>query len=140
MGSLDVQVQLQVTYYPLGCTGYIVDKMGGWTRGILWYLISYYIPVRHANIVPGFGIPPMHGDYEAQRHWMEITLHLPFREWYTYDLQYWGVDYPPLTAYASWVCGWLYALFHACPGTHSPLHLELIKLTPRGSLWTRPEV
>lgn len=47
----------------------------------------------------------MFGDYEAQRHWMELTTHLPFREWYTYDLQYWGLDYPPLTAYVSWLCG-----------------------------------
>ncbi|KAG6820725.1 hypothetical protein H0H93_012778 [Arthromyces matolae] len=53
----------------------------------------------------GMGTPPMYGDYEAQRHWMELTLHLPFRQWYTYDLQYWGLDYPPLTAYVSWVCG-----------------------------------
>ncbi|EJD50390.1 glucosyltransferase [Auricularia subglabra TFB-10046 SS5] len=53
----------------------------------------------------GFNSPPMHGDYEAQRHWMELTLHLPMRQWYTYDLQYWGLDYPPLTAYVSWICG-----------------------------------
>ncbi|KAH0586179.1 hypothetical protein H2248_007440 [Termitomyces sp. 'cryptogamus'] len=53
----------------------------------------------------GKGTPPMYGDYEAQRHWMELTLHLPFRQWYTYDLQYWGLDYPPLTAYVSWLCG-----------------------------------
>lgn len=38
------------------------------------------------------------GDYEAQRHWMEITLHLPLKEWYYHDLEYWGLDYPPLTA------------------------------------------
>jgi alpha-1,3-glucosyltransferase len=53
----------------------------------------------------GQGTPPMFGDYEAQRHWMELTIHLPFRQWYTYDLPYWGLDYPPLTAYVSWVCG-----------------------------------
>ncbi|TFK64631.1 hypothetical protein BDN72DRAFT_846397 [Pluteus cervinus] len=53
----------------------------------------------------GKSTPPMYGDYEAQRHWMELTLHLPFRQWYTYDLQYWGLDYPPLTAYVSWICG-----------------------------------
>jgi len=47
----------------------------------------------------------MFGDYEAQRHWMELTNHLPLRQWYTYDLQYWGLDYPPLTAYHSWLCG-----------------------------------
>ncbi|OSX59916.1 glycosyltransferase family 57 protein [Postia placenta MAD-698-R-SB12] len=53
----------------------------------------------------GQGTPPMYGDYEAQRHWMELTIHLPVREWYKYDLQYWGLDYPPLTAYVSWLCG-----------------------------------
>lgn len=55
----------------------------------------------------GNGTPPMYGDYEAQRHWMELTIHLPFSQWYTYDLPYWGLDYPPLTAYVSWICGWL---------------------------------
>jgi alpha-1,3-glucosyltransferase len=47
------------------------------------------------------------GDYEAQRHWMELTYHLPLHEWYHYDLEYWGLDYPPLTAYVSYVCGYL---------------------------------
>ncbi|KAH0832368.1 glycosyltransferase family 57 protein [Lanmaoa asiatica] len=37
--------------------------------------------------------------------WMELTIHLPVQQWYRYDLQYWGLDYPPLTAYASWICG-----------------------------------
>lgn len=46
------------------------------------------------------------GDYEAQRHWMELTLHLPMGDWYWYDLEYWGLDYPPLTAYISWICGY----------------------------------
>ena len=49
----------------------------------------------------GQGAPPMHGDMEAQRHWMEVTLGTPLREWYAHtprnDLQYWGLDYPPLT-------------------------------------------
>lgn len=49
----------------------------------------------------------MYGDYEAQRHWLEITYHLPVRQWYTYDLPYWGLDYPPLTAYVSWICGYV---------------------------------
>ncbi|KAJ5594416.1 CAZyme family GT57 [Penicillium hispanicum] len=53
----------------------------------------------------GFQVPPMHGDFEAQRHWMEITTHLPMAKWYLYDLQYWGLDYPPLTAYHSWLFG-----------------------------------
>ncbi|QPG97386.1 hypothetical protein C2857_006240 [Epichloe festucae Fl1] len=53
----------------------------------------------------GFQRPPMFGDYEAQRHWMEITTHLPISQWYFHDLQWWGLDYPPLTAYHSWVMG-----------------------------------
>ncbi|KAF5304561.1 hypothetical protein FQA39_LY09612 [Lamprigera yunnana] len=57
----------------------------------------------------GQGKPPMFGDYEAQRHWMEITVNLPTSEWYhnttRNDLQYWGLDYPPLTAYHSYLCG-----------------------------------
>ncbi|KAE8349392.1 ALG6, ALG8 glycosyltransferase family-domain-containing protein [Aspergillus coremiiformis] len=59
----------------------------------------------------GFQVPPMHGDFEAQRHWMEITIHLPMSKWYTYDLQYWGLDYPPLTAYHSWFLGKIGTLF-----------------------------
>ncbi|KAL7510900.1 hypothetical protein ACHAXN_007727 [Cyclotella atomus] len=47
------------------------------------------------------------GDYEAQRHWMELTYHLPLSEWYYYDLSYWGLDYPPLTAYVSWFFGYI---------------------------------
>ncbi|KAI8373722.1 glycosyl transferase [Blakeslea trispora] len=53
----------------------------------------------------GYNTPPMYGDYEAQRHWMEITIHLPTSKWYRYDTQWWGLDYPPLTAYHSWLCG-----------------------------------
>ncbi|KAJ4287953.1 Glucosyltransferase-like protein [Kalmusia sp. IMI 367209] len=53
----------------------------------------------------GFESPPMHGDFEAQRHWMEITQHLPISQWYFYDLGWWGLDYPPLTAYHSWLLG-----------------------------------
>lgn len=53
--------------------------------------------------------PPMFGDFEAQRHWQEITVNLPIRDWYENttdnDLMYWGLDYPPLTAYHSWLVG-----------------------------------
>src|SRR3569833_80796 len=47
----------------------------------------------------------MFGDYEAQRHWMEITTQLPISQWYFHDLLWWGLDYPPLTAYHSWLLG-----------------------------------
>ncbi|KAL8597872.1 hypothetical protein ACOMHN_061405 [Nucella lapillus] len=57
----------------------------------------------------GFNKPPMFGDFEAQRHWMEITVNLPPSQWYKNstdnDLLYWGLDYPPLTAYHSYLCG-----------------------------------
>ncbi|KAH7124160.1 ALG6, ALG8 glycosyltransferase family-domain-containing protein [Dendryphion nanum] len=53
----------------------------------------------------GFQSPPMHGDFEAQRHWMEITTQLPVSQWYFHDLEWWGLDYPPLTAYHSWFLG-----------------------------------
>ncbi|XP_015127101.1 probable dolichyl pyrophosphate Man9GlcNAc2 alpha-1,3-glucosyltransferase [Diachasma alloeum] len=57
----------------------------------------------------GAGKPPMYGDYEAQRHWQEITLNVPLGQWYRNttdnDLQYWGLDYPPLTAYHSLLLG-----------------------------------
>ena len=53
--------------------------------------------------------PPMYGDYEAQRHWMEVTVNLDVKQWYSNtsdnDLLYWGLDYPPLTAYHSFVNG-----------------------------------
>jgi hypothetical protein len=67
--------------------------------------------------VSGFGYSGMGGgsgrgiggDYEAQRHWMELTVHLDPQMWYINstqnDLQYWGLDYPPLTAYVSWGFG-----------------------------------
>uniref|UniRef100_A0A3P8NBS1 Alpha-1,3-glucosyltransferase n=1 Tax=Astatotilapia calliptera TaxID=8154 RepID=A0A3P8NBS1_ASTCA len=63
------------------------------------------------NSYSGAGKPPMFGDYEAQRHWQEVTYNLPIQEWYfnttNNDLNYWGLDYPPLTAYHSWICAYL---------------------------------
>lgn len=57
----------------------------------------------------GMDNPPRFGDYEAQRHWMEITVHCGVGEWYhntsSNDLDYWGLDYPPLTAYHSLLLG-----------------------------------
>lgn len=52
---------------------------------------------------------PMFGDFEAQRHWQEVTVNLPIKDWYENttdnDLLYWGLDYPPLTAYHSFILG-----------------------------------
>lgn len=53
--------------------------------------------------------PPQYGDYEAQRHWMEISLHLAPADWYVNttqnNLSHWGLDYPPLSAYLSFLFG-----------------------------------
>ncbi|BGP51755.1 Glucosyltransferase-like protein [Rhodotorula kratochvilovae] len=74
----------------------------------------------------GLANPPLRGDFEAQRHWLALTSsllsHLPFlhappapssavavppSRWYFHDLPYWGLDYPPLTAYHSLLLGFL---------------------------------
>lgn len=64
----------------------------------------------------GAGNPPKYGDFEAQRHWMEITLNLPVKEWYrnstSNNISYWGLDYPPLTAYQSYFHGLFLRFFH----------------------------
>ncbi|ETO11761.1 dolichyl pyrophosphate Man9GlcNAc2 alpha-1,3-glucosyltransferase [Reticulomyxa filosa] len=51
----------------------------------------------------GMHKPPMYGDFEAQRHWMEITS--GNKNSSANDLMYWGLDYPPLSAYHSYICG-----------------------------------
>ncbi|KAG2174918.1 hypothetical protein INT43_005980 [Umbelopsis isabellina] len=87
-----------------------VGTIGCCVESVFWY--AFENPGRIVSIIvlsivlsSGFQTPPLFGDYEAQRHWMEITVHLPISKWYRYDLQWWGLDYPPLTAYHSWVCG-----------------------------------
>lgn len=71
----------------------------------------------------GEGTPPMYGDYEAQRHWMEITTNLPIDKWYhnstDNNLEYWGLDYPPLTAYHMYFCGLIARLIN---GNFTKLH------------------
>ncbi|XP_042475186.1 probable dolichyl pyrophosphate Man9GlcNAc2 alpha-1,3-glucosyltransferase [Macadamia integrifolia] len=88
----------------------------------------------------GAGDPPKYGDYEAQRHWMEITLNTATREWYrnstTNDLHYWGLDYPPLTAYQSYIHALFLNYFHpdsvalfTSRGHESPLGKLLMRWT-----------
>lgn len=58
---------------------------------------------------------PVYGDYEAQRHWKQLTINLPINKWYTHvehqkgdALQknpYWNLDYPPLTAFHEYFLG-----------------------------------
>lgn len=68
----------------------------------------------------GAETPPVRGDLEAQRHWIALTasslsspilapsksiISVPISEWYFHDHTYWGLDYPPLTAYHSLLLG-----------------------------------
>lgn len=84
--------------------------------------------------------PPMYGDYEAQRHWQEITLNLPISQWYINttdnDLQYWGLDYPPLTAYHSFLLGYIantvdpsFVRLHESRGIETVAHKHFMRLT-----------
>ncbi len=81
-----------------------IIQVGGWSLGVLRqvFLASFI-----SELIRFLGLqkPPMYGDYEAQRHWMEITTKLPISQWYFHDLEWWGLDYPPLTAYHSWLLG-----------------------------------
>lgn len=86
----------------------------------------------------GAGNPPRYGDYEAQRHWMEITVHTPLKEWYRNttdnDLSYWGLDYPPLTAYQSYTHG---LALQALDPQSVALHTSRGYETPRSKLLMR---
>lgn len=77
-----------------------------WLGSLLSILIRWLVSLYPHS---GQSKPPMYGDYEAQRHWMEITMHVPVNDWYrntsNNDLLYWGLDYPPLTAYHSYING-----------------------------------
>jgi len=88
----------------------------------------------------GQGKPPMFGDYEAQRHWQEVTVNIPLESWYSNttdnDLLYWGLDYPPLTAYHSLVMGRVaasinssYTALHASRGMETQAHKLLMRIS-----------
>ncbi|KAK8818248.1 dolichyl pyrophosphate Man9GlcNAc2 alpha-1,3-glucosyltransferase [Blastocystis sp. ATCC 50177/Nand II] len=78
----------------------------------VWVLVALSLAFRYClslNPFSGKNTPPMFGDMEAQRHWMEITVNLPLYDWYRNttenDLMYWGLDYPPLTAFHEYCMG-----------------------------------
>ncbi|KAM3875955.1 dolichyl pyrophosphate Man9GlcNAc2 alpha-1,3-glucosyltransferase [Diretmus argenteus] len=92
------------------------------------------------NSYSGAGKPSMFGDYEAQRHWQEVTYNLPVQEWYVNttdnDLNYWGLDYPPLTAYHSLLCAHVAKLInpewvelHKSRGYETPAHKLFMRAT-----------
>ncbi|XP_048207425.1 dolichyl pyrophosphate Man9GlcNAc2 alpha-1,3-glucosyltransferase isoform X3 [Perognathus longimembris pacificus] len=92
------------------------------------------------NSYSGAGKPPMFGDYEAQRHWQEVTYNLPIKQWYfnssDNNLQYWGLDYPPLTAYHSFLCAYVakfinpdWIALHVSRGYESQEHKLFMRTT-----------
>jgi alpha-1,3-glucosyltransferase len=93
------------------------DKKTVTTRNNAFFAISlivtvallYRVIVATTQPYSGYATPPRFGDFEAQRHWMEITVNTPVMGWYknttNNDLEYWGLDYPPLTAFHSYACG-----------------------------------
>lgn len=78
------------------------------------------------------------GDYECQRHWMSVTTNNPSNEWYhsTYKINrtHWPLDYPPLSAHHSYLCGrvsqWLW------PSSMTPL-TSIGYYTPQHKLFMR---
>ena len=58
-----------------------------------------------------------HGDYQAHRKWSSYWS-LPASLWYTYELDYWGADYPPL-------CMYLHAAIGRFTGFIDPVQTDL---------------
>ncbi|XP_012662643.1 dolichyl pyrophosphate Man9GlcNAc2 alpha-1,3-glucosyltransferase [Otolemur garnettii] len=112
-----------------------------------WYLMTVVVLIGltvrwtvSLNSYSGAGKPPMFGDYEAQRHWQEITFNLPIKQWYfnssDNNLLYWGLDYPPLTAYHSLLCAYVarfinpdWIALHASRGYESQAHKLFMRTT-----------
>ena len=81
---------------------------------ILITFFIHFISLMIKLLVGRFGYsgeksPPKFGDFEAQRHWMELTIYLPAADWYTdsrYNKKdYWPLDYPPMSGYHSYILG-----------------------------------
>jgi len=120
------------------------ESGSGSLRGFTLVAVSVCVVLRWAVALgahSGQGRPPLFGDYEAQRHWQEITLHLPLPEWYrntsANDLSYWGLDYPPLTAYHSWAMG---VAAHRLNASFVALHASRGEESERHRLFMRASV
>eukprot|EP01134_Creolimax_fragrantissima_P007693 CFRG7693T1 len=93
---------------------YVLQREGRATTRLMCVVgvIMFAVLVRYCvGLGPysGYASPPMFGDFECQRHWMELTFHLPPEQWYIAsadnNLTYWGLDYPPLSGYWSYCWG-----------------------------------
>src|SRR5579859_1691928 len=101
--------------HPRNSTRVNIRASRDWTRRLLRSFPTTPIPLvaEWKLRLVGYGVPPLYGDFEVQRHWMELTLHVPLKEWYYHDKQWWGLDYPPLTAYVSLLFGKLYGILES---------------------------
>ncbi|KAI7828004.1 ALG6, ALG8 glycosyltransferase family-domain-containing protein [Gamsiella multidivaricata] len=81
-----------------------LKKTASWIAIAIAVLVRWIVGLEPYS---GMATLPRYGDYEAQRHWMELTIHRPIREWYSDQSKWWDLDYPPLTAYVSWICGYI---------------------------------
>lgn len=109
----------------------------------LWAIVLISIVFRaamYSQSYSGHYTPPLYGDYEAQRHWMELTYNFPAEMWYKDTLEtdpgYWKLDYPPLTAWHSYLCGLLSALYEPesmeldkSRGYYTESHLAFMRTT-----------
>lgn len=90
---------------------------------LVWLLLLLLRWLAGLRSYSGAQTPSMFDDFEAQSHWMEIMLNLPVSLWYfnttENDLLYWGLDYPPLTAYLS----------HLFDAMASRIEPEMVELT-----------
>ena len=62
------------------------DQVDGRTLWLLRYALrSAHSRCQRCHLpsptLPGYQTPPKYGDYEAQRHWMELTVNLPPTQW-----------------------------------------------------------
>lgn len=117
-----------------------LDSPSMWRALLIFLAATFLRCCTSYHPYSGKGKGPMFGDYEAQRHWQEVTLNLEVRDWYlntsNNDLNYWGLDYPPLTAYHSLVLGHVaqrldpeYVALHASRGHESDGHKHFMRLS-----------
>ena len=95
---------------------FIYNKLENSTNSQVFFLSLsiHFIAILIKTLVGRFGYSgegdsPRYGDFEAQRHWMEITINIPVQDWYTNTAlnrgDYWPLDYPPMSGYHSYLLG-----------------------------------
>ncbi len=86
---------LQQWSLPVGVGTVLVIKwlvgMGGYSGRSASRSASIIAEYGDVNM-SGKGKLPMYGDFEAQRHWMEVTTHVPIKQWYAYGSEWWQLD------------------------------------------------